>query len=106
MGSGVITPLIIDVVAPGLSTFEIRSGKHYEGGWMDSRAGLVTAPAGNGNGLWSVAFSLQRLHHLEFTMIQGIRQADILFCRPQLQQKRASKFEKYYNVTFAQITLI
>ena len=73
---------------------------------MDPRAGLVTAPAGNGNGLCSVACSLQRLHHLDFTMIQGIRQAGILFCRVRLQQKRSSKFEKYHNVTFAQITLI
>jgi len=51
---------------------------------MGPRARLVTAPAGNGNGLWSVTCSL--LHHLDFTMIQGIKQAGISFCRGRLKQ--------------------
>jgi len=40
---------------------------------MGPRAGLAIAPAGNGNGLLSVACLVERLHDLDFTMIQGIR---------------------------------
>jgi len=58
---------------------------------MGPRAGLITDPAGNGNGFWSVACSLQRMHHLDFTIIQGIRQPGMSFCRGRLQQKRTSK---------------
>jgi len=100
-GRGVIIPPIIDLVtryrlvviskSRSLYLWKKHHGKRCVGGRTGPTAGLVTAPAGSGNGPLSVACSLQRLHHLDFTMIQCIRQAGISFCKVRLQRKRASK---------------